>query len=105
MAIAAKASPRRTGQSFRAHLLEIDVEPLCQRWCSCRDVLRCWRLVAQRKLAALHTGSRATDRHVARKLAVSRYSIVSEALVHPIWKMFSPRTRKDTDGVLKRSDS
>jgi len=89
----AKASPRALKSSFRARLLEIDVEPLMPALVRLRDrpellgagaVARsaraAGRFLAQRQPAPLRTGTGEIDGEMARELAFSRSSFVGRTL-------------------------
>ena len=77
----AKASPRALKSSFRARLLEIDVEPLMPALVRLRDRARAaGRFLAQRQPAPVRAGTGEIDGEMARELALSRSSFVGRTL-------------------------
>jgi ABC-2 type transport system ATP-binding protein len=102
----AKASPRELKASFRAHLLEIDVEPLMPALVRLRDVPEVLGV-------ALRSGSLRLYASEAEKLIArwrdnwpfSDIRLLGERWVQPDMEDVFTAYSQGYDGVLKRSDS
>src|SRR5258708_7013224 len=99
----AKASPRALKDSFRAHLLEIDVEPLMPALAQFRDVPEVLGVSLRSGSLRLYTPE--AEQLIARwreNWPFPDIRLLGERWVHPDREDVFPAYPKGYDGVLKR---